>query len=292
VLDLDYGQYRLNGDLVCPWSRSSPAGNAAVAITGEGVHFNLKGYTITRDDGSGQFLLWGIHVTGANAHINNGSIVDINCPAQSQFLIKRDCSGIALAGDVHGARINNMSLHNNNVGILGFRVGNADEVRIHANDITGNLRIGIGLFGEAEGAKITGNDLSDTVGFIWPDGSVQGNGYISSADGVSLIGNVINDSASQGILLIADIEDSTLFGFAERNTIRDNTVLDSGLAGILLWSETEADRPRENLIQSNTSFGNGNWDLREGIRGNPPVDCLNKWKDNDFEFANPADCIE
>jgi nitrous oxidase accessory protein NosD len=116
-------------------------------------------------DGSGLFLLWGIHVTGANAHINNGSIVDINCPAQSQFLIKRDCSGIALAGDVHGARINNMSLHNNNVGILGFRVGNADEVRIHANDITGNLRIGIGLFGEAEGAKITGNDLSDTVGF-------------------------------------------------------------------------------------------------------------------------------
>jgi hypothetical protein len=296
VLDIDYGQYRLNSDLECPFS-GGLAGNAAVVITGEGVHFNLKGYTITRDDASGQFLKWGIRVAGANAHIHNGSIVDINCPAVSQPLIKRDCSGIGL-GDVQGTKINGVSLHNNNVGILGFRVGNANGVRIHGNDITGNLRIGIGLFGEAEGAKITDNDLSDTGGFIGPNGSERGRGYIGSADGVSLIGNLINNSARQGILLFADIEDNILYGFAERNTIRDNTILDNGFAGILLAGATEAVRPRDNLIQSNTSFGNclacevGPTDLAEFVTGvGFPPDCLNTWKDNDFDFAQP-DCIE
>ena len=186
-----------------------------------------------------------------------------------------------------------MSLHNNNVGILGWISGNADGARIHGNDITGNLRIGIGLFGNAEGAKITSNDLSDTGGFIATDGSERGRGYVGSADGVSLIGNVINDSARQGILLIDD-----LGNFAERNTIRDNTVLDSGRVfggGIVLWGSDETDRPRDNMVQSNTVFSSVSdiSDLGEGFGpAGPQLVCLNTWKDNDFDTANPADCIE
>jgi hypothetical protein len=279
-LALDHAQYRLSGDLVCP---DNPSG-AAVTITGERVHFNLAGHTITRDDGSGRFLEQGILVRGANAHINNGSIVDINCPA----LNDPDCAGIFL-GEGPGVRINAMSLHNNTVGIISFSfggvVGNADGARIDGNDITGNLNLGIGLFGEAEGAMITGNDLSDTGGFAAPG---AGTGYDGNSDGVSLIGNVANNCALAGIRLIG----SPVLAPAQRNTIRDNTTLDNGGAGIVLLAATAAFRPRDNLIQSNTSFGNGNLDLAE-VRSPaiPFVDCLNTWKDNDFDVAAP-DCIE
>jgi parallel beta-helix repeat protein len=252
-----------------------------VTITGEGVHFNLRGYTITRDDDTGVFLRAGIDVRGANAHVNNGSIVDFDCP------IDPDCSAIRLF-EAPGAWIGRMSLHNNTVGITSLNQANADGARIHGNDITGNLRWGIGLFGSAEGAKITGNDLSDTGGF-----SFGGQGYIGSSDGVNLIGNVANNCAGAGILLWGE-EDSPP---AQRNTVRDNTTLDNGRAGIGSVGAAEAFRPRDNLIQGNTSFGNClepvcSWDLNEGVVGEgPQADCLNTWKDNDFDFAE-VDCIE
>ncbi len=282
VLDIDHAQYRLSGDLVCPLTDPS---RTAVTITGERVHFNLAGHTITRDDGTGRRLLLGIAVQSANAHINGGSIVDINCPP----LNNENCAAIDLF-DAPGARINGMSLHNNNAGILLFREDNAAGARIHGNDITGNLRTGIGLFSRAEGTKITGNDLSDTGG-----SSGGGQGYLGLSDDVSLIGNVANNCARSGILLFGE-EGSDV---AERNTIRDNTTLDNR-NGINMLGFTEASRPRDNLIQSNTSFGNGTsgssggFDLNELIFGPPvifPGDCLNTWKDNDFDVAAP-DCIE
>jgi hypothetical protein len=130
---------------------------------------------------------------------------------------------------------------------------------------------------------ITGNDLSDSGGF--PPTAF---GYWSDNDGVSLIGNVANNCATGGILLWGGEAYS-----AQRNTIRDNTTLDNGIFGIDADAFEEAFRPRDNLIQSNTSFGNGNHDLGEVI---PPVptpfdDCLNTWMDNDFDVAAP-DCIE
>jgi parallel beta-helix repeat protein len=286
LLAFDYGQYKLNGDLVCPDNPS----DAAVTITGEGVHFNLRGYTITRGGGSGRFLKQGIAVRGANAHINNGSIVDINCPID----MNQDCTAIRLF-EAPGARINGMSLHNNTVGIVSFSfggvVGNADGARIHGNDITGNLRFGIGLFGSAEGAMISDNDLSDTGGF--PGSLGAGLGYLGSSDGVSLVGNVANNNAAVGIALFGGEAEGT----PERNTIRDNTTLDNGRAGITLIGGTEEFRPRDNLIQSNTAFGNGlepgfDWDLNETVVGvGPAADCLNTWKDNDFDVAG-VDCIE
>jgi parallel beta-helix repeat protein len=232
VLDIDHGQYRLNGDLVCPFVPW--AGAAVVTITGEGVHFNLKGYTITRDNSSGRRLFSGITVTGANAHIHNGSIVDINCPLRGS----PDCSAIFLRANARGAKINGMSLYNNTQGILA--IDQASGARIHGNDISGNLRMGIVLVDAAGGAMITDNDLSDTGGFTNPDGTEGGGwGYFGSADGVRLIGNVANNCAYQGIYLGSDVVGNPP-GFAERNTIRDNETLDNGRAGILLWSETEA----------------------------------------------------
>jgi parallel beta-helix repeat protein len=223
------------------------------------------------------FLQQGIAVRGANAHIHNGSIVDINCP----FWGSPDCAAIRLF-EAPGTRINGMSLHNNTVGIITFSDANANGARIHGNDITGNLRIGIGLFGMADGAKVTDNDLSDTGGFAF-----GGQGYFGSSDDVSLIGNVANNNARAGILLWGSAD----FPPAERNTVRDNTTLDNEI-GIILAGSAGTDRPRDNLIQSNTSFGNANDDLREGTGGaGPTTDCLNTWKDNDFEFAAP-DCIE
>ena len=44
---------------------------------------------------------------------------------------------------------------------------------------------------------------------------------------------------------------------AQRNTIQDNTTL-NGFNGINSTGPTEAFRPHDNLIQSNTSFGNAN----------------------------------
>ena len=295
VLDLDHGQYRLNGDLVCPAGAPSPdepswGGPAAVTITGEGVHFNLNGYTITRDDSSGILLFSGINVTGAYAHINGGSIVDINCPLRGS----PDCSAIFLRANAHGAKINGMSLHNNTQGILA--IDQASGARIHGNDISGNLRLGIGLVDLAGGAMITDNDLSDTGGYTDPDGTLRGGwGYWGSADDVRLIGNVANNCVRQGIRLSFDSVGNPP-GFAERNTIRDNETIDNGRAGILLWAGEEADRPRDNLIQSNTSLHletPGIIDLAEGFGpAGPQLDCLNTWKDNDFELANPAGCIE
>ncbi len=136
VLDIDHGHYKLSGDLVCPLG-SGITRFAALTITGKGVHFNLAGHTITRDDASGRILAQGIAVLGANAHINGGSIVDINCPAASGT--GQDCAAIHLF-EAPGATINGMSLHNNNTGIMLFGSGNADGARIHTNDITGNLR--------------------------------------------------------------------------------------------------------------------------------------------------------
>jgi hypothetical protein len=225
VLYVDGGQYRLTGDLECP---SNPR-LAAVTITGEGVHFNLRGYTITRDDDTGASLAAGILVRGANAHINNGSIVDINCPALND---NPDCAGIFL-GEAPGARINGMSLHNNTVGISSFSfggvVGNADGARIHGNDITGNLREGIILSGfggaTAEGAKITGNDVSGTGGFP----GALGFGIALTSEGVSVIGNVANNCDGSGILLTGNLG----FPAAKRNTIRDNTTLFNGRRGIV-----------------------------------------------------------
>jgi len=299
VLDQDWGFYKLSGDLVCP---NNPS-RAAVTITGEGVHFNLAGFTITPDDFTGVALLAGILVRGAHAHINNGSVVDFNCP----ILNNSDCAGIFL-GEAPGARINGMSLHNNNAGIISFSfggvfggvVGNADGARIHGNDITGNLNGGILLSGfggaTAEGAVITDNDLSDTGGFP------PAFGYFGSSNGVSLIGNVANNCDVGGILLFGD----EASGPTQRNTIRDNTALENGSFGIAVETFGEAFRPHDNLIQSNTAFGNGLSPVPPGIplaldlfealfTGSPPAipfdDCLNTWKDNDFDVAAP-DCIE
>ena len=279
VLDIDFGHYKLNGDLVCPFG---PLGrrDTALTMTGEGVHFNLAGHTITRDDDTGRVLQRGIFVSGANAHIRGGSIVDINCP----ILNNPNCAAIVL-GEAPGARINGMSLHNNTVGIISF--SDADGARIHSNDITGNLRIGIGLFGTAEGAMITGNDLSDTGGFSAPFGFGTA-GYFGSSDDVSLIGNVANNSVNGIVVFGSEGSD----GVAERNTIRDNTTLDNERGGIATAGLTEAARPRDNLIQSNTSFGNGLRDLSERLSGvGAAPDCLNTWMDNDFDVAEP-DCIE
>ncbi|MDJ0847781.1 MAG: right-handed parallel beta-helix repeat-containing protein [Myxococcota bacterium] len=282
MLDIDHGRYRLNGDLVCP---DNPL-DAAVTITGERVRFNLGGYTITRDDVTGRFLMAGIVVRGADAHISWGSVVDIACPG----LGDRHCTGIRLR-EAPGARIIGMALHNNTQGIassgFGGIVGNANGARIYFNDITGNLRAGIALssFGgaTAEGAVIAGNDLSDTGGF-----SPGGQGFLGVTDGVSLIGNVANNCAAAGILLFGDEALSS----AERNTVRDNTTLNNGGSGIALVGDTEAFRPRDNLVQSNTSFGNTRQDLVEAVVGEgPAADCLNTWKDNHFDFAAP-DCIE
>jgi parallel beta-helix repeat protein len=280
VLDVDYGQYRLNGDLECPNNLFS----SAVIITGEGVHFNLAGHTITRDDGTGRFLQRGILVRGANAHINGGTIVDINCPALNDF----NCGAIFL-GEAPGVLINGMSLHNNTVGIISFQSprGNSDEARIHGNDITGNLHRGISLFGTAFGAVITDNDLSDTGGWIDPDLGLVGYGYFGNAKNVSLIDNVANRCDSVGILLWGGGG-----GQAQFNTVRSNTTLDNGSAGISTSAFQEGFRPRLNLIQSNTSFGNGLRDLFDGIAFAPTSEsCLNTWKDNDFDVAEP-DCIE
>ena len=59
-------------------------------------------------------------------------------------------------------------------------------------------------------------------------------------------------------------------GIPQRNTIRDNTTLDNGRAGITLIGDTEEFRPRDNLIQDNTAFGNClepvcNVDLNEAV---------------------------
>jgi hypothetical protein len=105
----------------------------------------------------------------------------------------------------------------------------------------------------------------------------------ANADGARIHGN--------------DITGNLLFGApgsppAQRNTIRDNTTLDNALVGIVLGAFTEAFLPSDNLIESNTSFGNGTLGLREGIFfQDPSGDCLNTWMDNDFEFAGP-DCVE
>ena len=123
---------------------------------------------------------------------------------------------------------------------------------------------------------ITGNDLSD-----------GGTGYLGNSDGVSLIGNVANNCVN-GITMFGN-EDNQV---PERNTIRDNTTLDNDRHGIIIFGFTEAARPRDNLFQSNTSFGNGIWDLFEGIAGvGAAPDCLNTWMDNDFDVA-ASDCIE
>jgi len=284
VLDIDYGQYRLSGDLECPWNSSL----RAVTITGEGVHFNLRGYTISDTRG---FLQRGISVEGANAHIHNGSIVDFDC-VRRHHSERELCAAIVLH-EAPGARINGMSLHNNTVGIVSFTSSNADGARINGNDITGNLRIGIGLFGSAEGANITGNDLSDTGGFSEDSGW----GYVGLSDGVSLIGNVASNNAGAGILLYGSEDFPPAGWWPERNTIRDNTALDNGRAGIGLVGDTEATRPRDNLIQDNTAFGNClepvcSHDLAESVvEEGPQADCLNTWQDNDFDVAEP-DCIE
>jgi hypothetical protein len=285
VLDIDKGQYRLNGDLECPFNVSS----TAVTITGNGVHFNLAGYQIGRNDDTGRLLLQGIAVSGANAHINGGSIVDFNCPDITE-VFREDCAAIRLI-EAPGSQISGMSLHNNTNGIItfGIPVDNADGAHIAGNDITGNLLYGIGLFGTAEGARITGNDLSDNGGYMDSGGGVVGAGYFGTSDGVYLIDNVANNCVRWGIFLWGR-EDLPA---AKRNTLRGNTTLDNGRFGIMIWGSTEAQRPRDNLIQHNTSFGNGNFDLRSGFPGGGrSPDCVNTWKDNDFENAAPADCIE
>jgi hypothetical protein len=282
VLALDHGQYRLNGDLVC--AATSLSQRDAVTITGNNVHFNLKGHTIRQaDTPAGHRLRHGISVRGANAHINGGSVIDFDCPNTNN----PDCAGVRLF-EAPGAQINGMSLHNNTIGIFSFRFdGNADGAGIHGNDITGNLRLGIGLFGTAEGAKVTGNDLSNTRGFVGSELQVP-IGYASSSDGVSVTGNVANNCEGSGIVLFG----SDFFPAAQRNTIRDNTTLDNGLSGIATFGTEAAFRPRDNLIQSNTSFGNGVNDLVEAITGPLfPADCLNTWQDNDFDVA-AQDCIE
>jgi parallel beta-helix repeat protein len=297
VLDVDGGQYRLNGDLVCPFDGSS----AAVTITGDGVHFNLRGYTITRDDDTGRFLAQGIAVMGEDVHINGGSVVGIDCPALHAS-IRGDCAAIRLF-NASGVRINGMSLNGNMIGVALFPGDEAEGARIHGNDITGNLRFGIALEGSADGARITGNDLSETGGFA-PVGS--GAGYVGASSGVSLIGNVANDCALVGIRLFG----TAALAPARGNTVRGNTTLNNGGAGIaMLAIFAEATRPRDNLIQSNTAFGNGNYDLGEvlftgaipddlgevlftgAIPATPFADCLNTWKDNDFGVA-AQDCID
>jgi hypothetical protein len=137
---------------------------------------------------------------------------------------------------------------------------------------------------------VIGNDLSDNGDFEL----IVGHGYIGTADGVNLIGNVANSCAASGILLFGNENLSP----AQRNTVRDNTTLDNGRAGTAAVGATEATRPYDNLFQSNTAFGNNvsfpvEWDLDEGVvgSGSPPGDCLNTWVDNDFGFAG-VDCIE
>jgi len=220
----------------------------AVTITASDVHFNLNGHTI---DGTDTGI--GIAVGRVGLTCVATSSVHINNGTVTQF---DDGIQLCSATDAH---INNVTATQNE---NGFQLIDSDDNHLNGNTASDN-QDGIDLNNDSDDNKINGNNASGNSG----DGI-----ELDNSDGNELIGNTASDNGADGI----DLDD------ADHNTVRANKTNDNGDHGIEVNNGAN-----ENLLQANTSTGNGTFDMADF---NPSCD-NNTWQANHFDTANQA-CIQ
>ena len=238
-------QLRLTADLNCA--------GTAVIIAADDVHFNLRGFTISKTGAAGGF---GIDVGSCAAtsgvHINHGTVTG--------FII-----GIYLCNATN-ARVNGMTVTGNHDGIA---LSGSDNNKINGSFVSGNTIVGVVLH-DSDGNTLHTmeiNENGESVGapniiVIYGGCGVEliasNDNAITSSD---IIGNaqcgVIIDGDSEGNTINSNIvnENDLFLGnltgievLGSNNTIRGNTVNGNSTGIAVLGSN--------NLIRGNTSNNN------------------------------------
>jgi parallel beta-helix repeat protein len=261
------GEYVLTGDLDC----SGTFGNG-INITASDVIFHLAGHTISSTDCDLRNAISGISVPGgiSNVLIDGGTVSGfnegINLYSSSSRVRGMKATGACAFGMAISGQDNQVdtSVVTGSQGD-GIGIGSASGVRIMANDISGNFRVGVEISG-ANNNTVAGNVINN-------NGIAAGNqGGVAIFDGMNNVisGNTINYNF-----------DGILIENGSRNLVEDNTVNGSVGNGADGYGIAINSPLPGNMVRGNTVLGSSLFDLSES---NP---CgANQWTNNTFGTAS------
>jgi parallel beta-helix repeat protein len=323
------GNYSLNSDLIC----TSP-----IKVTGSNVHLDLAGHSISCDAANWAYadppsdtvrypqIVAGIFVNADSAieWEDSGSGLDgiPQAPGLTGFKVKNgsiaDCSYGMYFFKTDRSKVRNMHLDANNVARPEFNNASAGVTTFFSNDnhFTGNHVSGGSLNGFelalSKGNLLIGNLLEgatdDGIILFGSSGNViRKNTVVDNPWGIYLqpyFDDFIEESADNVVasnnVSGSAVDGITLIGPSTGNTLRRNTVTDSGGVGIVLQGVAPFGLPvpAGNTVRGNIATGNptadlAEVDLDENFEPVIPAECSNLWKHNTFDTSvGPVDCIE
>jgi len=259
------GEYVLMNDLNC----SAPTGDiTGVEISASNVVFHLAGHTISSSicdlsrNVNGIFAFGGltnVRIDGGNVSgFNDGIVLSSSISIVKGVKVTGACAfGFAVQGANN--RIEKNTASGNGDGVL---LLSTTGTIVRANDLSGNLRNGLGISGE----NTTDNIVEDNI--INSNGATEGFG-VAIFNGSN---NLVRDNA-------VNHNHNGIFLGSPNNRVRENTVNGSTDVGI---SVTTFGNP--SIVRLNTVLGSGNRDMSDDNAG-----CGgNTWRNNTFvsDFVN------
>ena len=251
------GEYVLTGDLTCSGAVTG------IFITSNDVVFHLAGRTISNTTCNPDVGFAGIFVIGPTSGVridggtisgfNDGIILFTSSSQVRGMKVKNACFfGIAVAGQSNWLDKNVVT----GSMVDGIGLGQANGTVLTANDISGNVRAGVGISNFSNGNIVFNNIVND-------NGVNEGFGIAVFNGQFNLIlHNVVNDNFT-GIGL------SSPGNLAEGNNVHGSTGVGVAIASVGMAS----------AVRLNTVLGSGVTDMSDGTAA-----CGgNLWESNTFE---------
>ena len=232
VAYLGWGANEISG--VAWRKRSNPADPATGAtgiVDGSNIHHNFVGLFAG--------TAYGLKVLNTQIHSNISLGINVRDDSQQieiggNNIYANASHGIILTRQSSGNVIRNNQVHENTQeGIVVEQASNNNTVN---DNVIFLNRVGIAL-SQVTGSVLQNNQVRNNITGIRLDAKYSANSVVDTVTtNNQVIGNTLEDNTEYGIYL---------YSRADRNTIRSNTVLRSGIAGIYVKSGG-------NVLQSNT----------------------------------------
>ena len=261
------GEYVLTGDLNC----SGTFGNG-INITASDVIFHLAGHTISSTDCDLRNAISGISVPGgiSNVLIDGGTVSGfnegINLYSSSSRVRGMKATGACAFGMAISGQDNQVdtSVVTGSQGD-GIGIGSASGIRIMANDISGNFRVGVDISNFSNNNTVAGNVINNNGIAAGEQGGVA----IFNGTNNVISGNTINNNFD-GILI-----DSS-GNLVEQNTV--NGSVGNGANGIGIAINASG---ASTIVRGNTVLGSSSADMSDSNPG-----CgTDYWTNNTFQTA-------
>ncbi|HYR83390.1 MAG TPA: right-handed parallel beta-helix repeat-containing protein [Terriglobia bacterium] len=271
------GEYVLTGDLNC----SGTFGNG-INITASNVIFHLAGHTISSTDCDLTRAISGISVPGGNSNVlidggtvsgfNDGILLYSSSSRVRGMTATGACAfGMAISGQENQVDTSVVTGSH----LDGIGIGSASGIRILANDISGNFRVGVDISNFSNNNTVAGNVINN-------------NGIAAGEQGGVAIFNGMNNVISRNT--INNNFDGILID-SPGNIVEQNTVngsVGNGASGIGISINVSG---ASTIVRGNTVLGSS-FDMSDGNPG-----CgTDQWTNNTFQTAavvgGSAGCIQ